>query len=120
MEDIVFHPLLVHVPIDFFFLEAFLICLWLRKKEEKYEEFAYIVLRLAVIALPFVMTAGYIDAGGVTSRVRLHFFSAVSVLTISGVRLIMRSRNGIGLWTGQYKRAYMFLLIMTVLLTGLT
>jgi len=118
--DILFHPYLVHFPVAFFFLEAFLIGLWIWKRDEKYESFAYFILKLVMVMIPFVMLAGYIDAGGITPRVRLHFFSALSLFIMGTIRLVMRTKMGFALWGSKYKRFYLTLITLSFLMTGLT
>ena len=120
MSDLLFHPYLTHFPIAFFFLEGFLIALWIWKKNEMYESFAYLILKLVMVAMPFVMLAGYIDAGGIIPRVRLHFFSALSVFILGGIRLVLRTRMGLPLWKSRFKRVYLVLVGLSVMLTGLT
>ena len=120
MSDLLFHPYLTHFPIAFFFLEGFLITLWIWKKNEMYESFAYLILKLVMVAMPFVMLAGYIDAGGIIPRVRMHFFSALSVFILGSIRLVLRTRMGLPLWKSRFKRVYLVLVGLSVMLTGLT
>jgi len=118
--EMLFHPYLVHFPIAFFFLEAFLILLWYWKKDDRYEDFAYFVLKLALIVMPVVMLAGYLDAGGFPSRVRLHYSSATALFLVNGLRFSMRWRKGKDFWQGATCRMAIVLLLGSVFITGLT
>ena len=117
-KPFLFHPLLVHFPIAFFFLEAFLVVLWLKRKEEIYEKFSFFTLKLAVATMPFVMLAGLKDAGGLRPMVRTHFYFAATLFLMNAARLLVRWRSGPGLWAGSYcilYRAWVFLgLALTV------
>lgn len=115
-----FHPYLVHFPIAFFFLEAFLIFLWFKKKDDRYEEFGFFILKLALATMPFVMLAGYIDAGGIHPKVRLHFISAVSLFFLNGCRLLFRLKGGRNIWQGSTAKTALALLVLNILLTGTT
>lgn len=114
------HPSLVHFPVAFFLLEAFLIVLWSRKRDPAYERFAWLVFRLAMGLLPVVMAAGWIDAGGLNPRVVRHFSAAVSLLVWNGFRLLWRLRSGPAMWASPHRRWAYALLAGSVVLTALT
>ncbi len=104
-----FHPYLNHFPIAFFLLELFLLALWRWKKEETYERFAYLTLKLAVASLPFVMAAGLIDAHGLPPLVRRHFTLALCVFILNSTRFLFRWRRGAALWNSPVQTLFYFL-----------
>lgn len=118
--DILFHPYLVHFPIAFFFLEALLLGMWIWKRDDKYESFAYLILKLAMLSMPFVMLAGYIDAGGIIPKVQLHFYSASTLFVLGLIRLIIRVKLGSRMWQSKARNIFVTLLIIGVVVTGLT
>ena len=121
MHETHFHPYLNHFPLAFFLLEAFLLFLWRRKREEAYERFAYLVLKLAVAAMPFVMIAGLIDARGLPPLVKTHFALAVVLFVLNSTRLLFRWRRGPALWnTSGSARFYLVWVLASVLLTVAT
>ena len=113
------HPYLVHFPIAFFFLEAVLIFIGHLRKENRYEEFSFFVLKAAMLTMPFVMAAGYFDAGAITSKVRWHFFSALLLFFVNGFRLVLRWKAGSAIWN-RAPRAALALLGFSLLLTTIT
>jgi uncharacterized membrane protein len=83
------HPMLVHFPIAFFFLEFFLLLLWHFRKDDIYRGFAVLTFHLALLFLIPTLAAGWLAAGGwehITGEVREHFFGAVSVAVIQSAR----------------------------------
>ena len=82
MKSVVFHPLFVHFPIAFYFLEFLLLVFFVAKRDPSYLRFALFAFRLGYLFMITAMIAGYIDAGGIVPRVRFHFFSALSVFTV--------------------------------------
>ena len=115
-----FHPYLVHFPIALFVLEAFLVFLWIVRRDEKYENFSFFVFKTAVLTFPFVMLAGYWDAGGLVPRVRTHFILAATFFIFNSVRLSIRWKMGPQLWRGGWRVIYPALVLISVLLTILT
>ena len=85
-ERALFHPMLVHFPIAFYFLEFFLLGLWKFKKEEHFLRFSFLAFRLAYVTMIIAMIAGYRDSGGITPHVSKHFYSALSVFAVNTVR----------------------------------
>ena len=118
-KSILFHPLLIHFPIAFFFLEAMLVVLWLRRKEEMHEKFSYFTLKLTVALMPFVMFAGLKDANGLPPMVRTHFYFATALFVNSAARLLVRWKSGPGLWTGKYRTIYSVWVFLGLALTVL-
>ena len=84
------HPVLVHFPIAFYFLEMLLLLFWAAKKDDAYHRFALFSFRLAYLFMIAAVATGLMDAGGISGalghKVRPHFLSAVSLFTISTVR----------------------------------
>ncbi|MBI1977734.1 MAG: DUF2231 domain-containing protein [Candidatus Omnitrophica bacterium] len=83
------HPIAVHFPIAFYFLELILLTFWLAKKDEGYLRFARFSFRLAYLGMILAMIAGLIDVGGIqniTGKVRTHVIAALSVFILYTVR----------------------------------
>lgn len=119
--NIMYHPYLVHFPIALFFLEGFLLFLWKIKKEDQYERFAYLILRLGLIMIIPTMIAGYIDAGfSITIMIRAHFLSALALLLINSIRFFLRRSLKIKIWQGKLRYCYTILVILSIVLSGLT
>lgn len=88
-DHIYFHPPVVHFPIAFYVLECFLLGLWTWKRDDQFKRFAFLVFRLGYLFMVAAMIAGYVDAGGITSVVRRHFFAALGTLAVYTVRGIL-------------------------------
>ena len=76
------HPILVHFPIAFYFLEFVFLLYWIKKQDKNFLDFARFVFRLGYIFMVVAMIFGFHDAGGVAGiqgRVRNHFMAAASV-----------------------------------------
>jgi uncharacterized membrane protein len=82
------HPVLVHFPIAFYFLELLLWGFYILKKEGRYVEFAKFSFHAGYLFMIAAMLAGYWDAGGIVPRVRRHFFSALGVLIFYTIRTL--------------------------------
>ena len=61
---ILIHPILVHFPIAFYFLELVLLSLWRFKKDNSYFRFARFTFRLGYLFMILAMAAGLIDVKG--------------------------------------------------------
>lgn len=89
--NIPLHPVLVHFPIAFFFLEAVLLLRWFMGKNPAHKTFALFVFKLAYVSLPLVIAAGIADAGGfsgITGAVKAHFISGILLFAFSTVRAL--------------------------------
>lgn len=86
MDEILFHPPVVHFPIAFFVLELILLWLWLRRGDPAYRRFSLFSFRLGYGLMIPAMIAGLVDARGLPPVVRPHFFSALSLFLLSTVR----------------------------------
>ncbi len=117
---LVFHPYLNHFPVAFFILEAFLLALWAWKKDEAYERFAFLTLKLAMSAMPLVMLAGVVDAGRLAPMIRPHFFAAIALFSVGFLRLVWRWRRGRSVWEKPAFYFYVFGVFLSVGLTILT
>ena len=84
----VFHPIFVHFPIAFYFLELVLLVFWMVKKEPRYSQFARFSCRIGYLFMLISLVAGWIDAGGFVPRVREHALWASSVAVLYTARLI--------------------------------
>ena len=83
------HPMLVHFPIAFYFLELILLCGWAKRRDENYLNFARFTFRLGYLFMILAIVMGFLDAGGIPGiqgRVRTHFFSAASVFVLYTIR----------------------------------
>ena len=80
-----YHPILIHYPIAFYFLE--LILLIFSKKDPSFRNFALYVFRLAYLFAIAAMVSGVIDAGGPKNFfkgwVPYHLFSALTLFLVS-------------------------------------
>ena len=79
------HPIMVHFPIAFYFLELLLIILWIRKNNPYYLDFARFVFRLGFFFMFLAAAAGLYDVGGfshIQGSVRTHFLAALSVIVL--------------------------------------
>ena len=87
--NFLFHPILVHFPIAFYFLEFVLLLFWLAKQDESYLKFALFSFKSGYFFMILAMIAGLRDAGGfgeITGRVRTHALAAASVFAIYTAR----------------------------------
>ena len=76
------HPVFVHFPIAFYFLELVLLFFWLGKKDEAWRRFAVFTFRLGFLFMIVAAVTGYIDAGAKfppVKPVRPHFYAASAV-----------------------------------------
>ena len=76
------HPIVVHFPIAFYFLELLFLLFWRLKRDDQFLRFARFSFRLAYLSMLVAMTAGLIDVKGiqnVTGHVRTHALSALTV-----------------------------------------
>lgn len=92
MEQIVFHPPLVHFPIAFYFLELVLLLFWAAKKDPAYLRFARFSFNLGFLFMLAAIVAGLVDAGGlqgIKGKVRPHFYGAVTVFGIYTARVFI-------------------------------
>lgn len=85
------HPMLVHFPIAFYFLELLFLIQWIRKKDGAYLRFAKLVFALGFVFMIPALITGYRDAGGfsqIHGVVQSHFIGACSVLGLSVFRAV--------------------------------
>ena len=102
------HPIFVHFPIAFYFLELVLLFLWLGKKDDAYRRFALLTFRAGFLFMILAAVTGYLDAGAKfppVKAVRPHFFAAVSVF------LLYTARFGYWQWAKRESRFYRAVLI---------
>ena len=116
-KNFLFHPPLVHFPVAFFFLEAMLVLLWLKRKEENYEKFSYLTLKLAVALMPFAMLAGLKDANGIPKMARTHVYFAAALFLCNASRLLFRWRSGAEVWVGKRRALYVVWVSVGLVLT---
>lgn len=91
------HPVLIHFPIAFFFLEALLLVLWVSKKDPAYFRFARFSFFLALGFLAPVLVTGWLDAGGwknIEDLVQIHFFSGLAASALALLRILNWKRAG--------------------------
>lgn len=84
-----FHPIVVHFPIAFYFLELILLLFWISKKDDHYLHFALFSFRLGYLLMIVAIVFGFLDAGGfahITGGVRTHFLAALSVFILYTIR----------------------------------
>ncbi len=91
------HPMLVHFPIAFYFLELLLLFFWAAQKQESYQQFALFTFKAGYLLMLAAIVAGLRDAGGfgrITGRVRPHFFWALAVFGIYTLRAFLWKVKG--------------------------
>ncbi len=87
--NLLIHPIAVHYPIAFYFLELILLLVWVKKKDPKYLQFALFAFKAAFIGMIIAIAAGLYDVGGfqnIQGRVKTHFVAAMSVLLVQTLR----------------------------------
>ena len=92
MENIVFHPPLVHFPIAFYCLELLLLLFWRAKKDPAHLRFARFSFNLGYLFMLAAIVAGLKDAGGlagIMGKVKPHFYSALTVFGIYTARVFV-------------------------------
>ncbi|MBI4971159.1 MAG: hypothetical protein HZC17_04910 [Candidatus Omnitrophica bacterium] len=80
--DFLFHPILIHFPIAFYFLELFLLAIWGVKKDAAQLAFARFAFRIGYVFMIPTMIAGLIDAGGLPKQVWEHASFAAGVFIV--------------------------------------
>ncbi|MBI3557756.1 MAG: TlpA family protein disulfide reductase [Deltaproteobacteria bacterium] len=127
------HPLFVHFPIALLILEAILVAMLFRKKEQNLILFSNWVLALATLSLIPVLFSGFHDSGfnlgpgsqvlnGIKDRftnfwrlestVSLHFLLALALLAITGARLLWRTLAGDQAFQGRQKFGFAALTVL--------
>ena len=79
---LVLHPVFVHFPIAFYFLELVLLVLWVSKEEQEYRRFACFSFWIGYLFMLIAMAAGLFDAGGfagIRGSVKRHVIAALIV-----------------------------------------
>ena len=83
LSSVFFHPVFVHFPIAFYFLELILLILWKIKADEGYNRFARLSFKLGYLSMVLAVATGFLKVGGlkgITGLVTWHFYSAMAVL----------------------------------------
>lgn len=86
---IMLHPIFVHFPIAFYFLELILIILWIVKDEWEYRRFSYFSFWMGYMFMLLAMMAGLFDAGGpegIRGAVKRHVAVALLVFAVATAR----------------------------------
>ena len=92
------HPLFVHFPIAFYFLELLLLVFWRIKREAHYEAFASFAFRIGYLFMVAALVTGLFDAGGpgnirnLSGNLAIHFYSAVCVFVFYSARAFLLRR----------------------------
>ena len=89
-KSFLIHPILVHFPIDFYFLELVLLVRWVRTHDPNHLSFALFSFQMGYLFMVLAILAGLIDAGGfahITGRVRTHFLAAATVFGFYTLRI---------------------------------
>jgi uncharacterized membrane protein len=79
------HPVFVHFPIAFFFLEWLLLIFWAVKKDAAYRRFALLSFWLAYLAAWLAWATGFFGSGGwsdifAAMNLTRHFYFATATL----------------------------------------
>lgn len=88
---IILHPVFIHFPIAFYFLELVLIVLWITKDDREYRRFAYFSFRAGYVFMLIAMAAGLFDAGGfegIRGVVKRHVTAVLAVFVIYTARAV--------------------------------
>src|SRR3989338_4995162 len=88
---ILLHPVFVHFPIAFYFLELVLIILWIVKNEQEYRYFSYFSFWMGYAFMLLAMIAGLFDAGGlegIRGSVKRHVTMALVVFAVYTARAV--------------------------------
>ena len=88
---LVLHPILVHFPIAFYFLEFIILAACVLRRKPEYEFHARTVFWLGYGLMLLAMGAGLFDAGGfdgVRGAVRRHAMAALGVFAIYTLRAV--------------------------------
>ena len=125
MTSIPLHPMLVHFPVAFYFLELLLLILWAVKHDPGYRRFALFSFRLGYLFMIVAIIAGYVDAGGRgvfglgefinrltwgnMLKIRLHVFAA------TGVFILYTTRAFFWRWGREESRSYRTIQILGAL-----
>jgi uncharacterized membrane protein len=94
VDSLLLHPIFVHYPIAFYFLELVLISFWFFTRQDKYLDFARFCFFSAFAATWIAIGTGLFDAGGIKpalhySGVRQHLYAALAVAAYYTVRLFV-------------------------------
>ena len=95
MVNILFHPIMVHFPIAFYFLELLLLFFWVWKRDANYRRSALFVFKCGYLGMLAALATGLLDTGGldgVAGKVRPHFFAALTVVIIYTARAFLWRR----------------------------
>lgn len=85
------HPMLVHFPIAFYFLELVLIILWIVRNDPAYQRFSLFAFYMGYGVMLTAMAAGLFDVGGlekIRGAIRRHFIAALAVFLIQTARAL--------------------------------
>ena len=75
-----YHPLFLHFPIAFYFLELLLLFFWTVKKDPAFQRFSLFVFRLGYSLMLVTLITGWMDSGGwknIKGDLREHFIAAI-------------------------------------------
>ena len=97
MNEIPYHPMLVHFPIALYVLEAVLLIFWAVKKDTAFRRFALFVFRAGYLTMIAAWITGYFEGGGLPDilkyeRLENHFTAATTLLIFYTLRA--------GVWKG--------------------
>ena len=95
LKNILFHPVFIHFPIAFCFLEPLLLLMWALKKDEAYRRFSFISFRLAYVLMALTVVTGLWDAGGfnrLAGAVAVHFYFGLGLFIFYTARALCMKR----------------------------
>jgi len=121
-----YHPIFVHFPIAFFFLEILLLIFWGVRKKKLYFRLSIFALNLGYIGLILTMVTGIIDAGGFSDLIggplQKHFLTSTITFLVYTFRVLyLRKKASVlsSLTKGHIIRAILgFALVMLASLFG--
>ena len=86
-----FHPIFIHFPIAFYFLELLLLLFWMRKGKFIYHRFAVFSFGLGYLFMIAAAVTGWVDSGGfgrMSDAGKSHFYAALALLAFYSVRIL--------------------------------
>lgn len=129
------HPLVIHFPLVFLILEAFLVFAYWKNGNQEYERWAYRFLRLAFWMMLIAAVAGLHDSGlnlgpgnkmwlgledrwqnafRLASAITLHVWLALGLVGLTLARLLWRLRQRAQALAGQQALGYGFLTVASL------
>ncbi len=85
------HPIAIHYPIAFYFLELILILVWIGKNDPVFLQFAKFTFILGYSFMFVAIAAGLFDVGGISGikgHVKIHYICGMNVAGLYTIRAL--------------------------------